>query len=90
MPLFNVTWSEDETEHVKTYNVDTPEEALRQAKQFYGKLGVAFDAKVAPAPAPPPTVLDKDNVTHPDYLNFAGADPSRVPQASAADDTPEA
>ncbi len=83
--LFNVTWEEDGTEHVKTYNVESPEEALRQAKQFYGKTGEAFDATVAPTPSPPPTILDKDNVTHPNYREFAGADPSRIP---SPDDSP--
>lgn len=80
MALFNVSFTDVDVERTVTIEADSPELADYIAKASYGRerQGYEWDSVVEEAPEPEPTVLDADNVDHPDYANFAKDDDGPV------------
>lgn len=86
MTLFNVTFTDVDVERTITLDADSEELANYIAKASYGRADYEWDGRVQPAPEPPPTVLDADNVDHPNYAEFAGA---QVGQETAQEEAPD-
>lgn len=71
--LFNVTFTDVDVERTVTIDADSEELANYIARNSFGKekLGYLWDGVISTPDAPPPTLLDKDNVDHPNYPEFA-------------------